>query len=100
MEDHDSLSTGFQQRRGRIRAWGLVAPGRRKTCVDENGPDQSYDAQSFRERIHHAASTSIRNATGTTSRTAAETGEQRLLASTRSRRRCAETPAAEIRTLS
>src|SRR5208282_2035722 len=87
MEDHYSLGTGLQQWRGRICTRGLVAPGRRKPSVDEDGADQSYDPKGFRQSIHHAASTSIRKSTGTASRAAADTGEQRLQSSTSSRRR-------------
>jgi hypothetical protein len=48
MEDHYSFGARLQQRRGRVCTRGLVAPGRRKPRVDEDGADQSYDAKRFR----------------------------------------------------
>src|SRR5580658_528200 len=98
VEDHHPLGPRLEQWCGRICTRGLVAPGRRKSCIDEDGAYQSYDPKGFRQCIHYAASTSIRSAIGTASRAAADIGEHRLLSSTRSRRRSAETPAAEIRT--
>ncbi len=98
MENHHTLGTGLEQRRSRICAGGLVAPGCRKPRVDEDGADQSYDAKRLRQRIHYAVSASICKATGTASRTAADTGEQRLQSSTKVRNRSSETPCAEILT--
>jgi hypothetical protein len=44
VEDHYPLGSWLEQWCGRICTGGLVAPGRRKSCVDEDGAYQSYDA--------------------------------------------------------
>jgi hypothetical protein len=43
MENHDPFGARFEQRRRRIRAWGLVTPGRAEPALDEYGTDQTYD---------------------------------------------------------
>jgi hypothetical protein len=97
MEDHHTFGTRLKQRCRRICAGGLVAPRSGKPRVDEDGAHQSYDAKGFRQCIHYAC-TSIRKATGTASRTAADTGEQELQSSTKDCNRSAAIPAAEILT--
>ncbi len=47
VKDHDPLGAWLEQRCGRIRTRGPVAPGSGKSGVYENGAYQTHDAQSF-----------------------------------------------------
>ena len=55
VEDHHALGAGLQQRRRRVGARRLVAPGRGEAGLDEDGADQAHDAKGFRQRVHQAA---------------------------------------------
>ena len=48
MEDHYTLGIRLEQRSGRVSAGGLVAPGRGKPRIDEDGPYQAHHPKSFR----------------------------------------------------
>ena len=43
MENHDSLGAGLKQRRRRVRARRLVAPGRAESTLDEYGAHKPDD---------------------------------------------------------
>src|SRR5580704_2618630 len=100
VEYHHPLGIRFKQRRSRVSARRLVAPGRREARIDEDGADQANDSKGFRERVHHPPATSMHKVIGTASRAAADTGEQRLHSSIRLRNRSGATPGAAIRTSS
>ena len=103
MKDHHALCAGLEERRGRVRARRLVAPGRRELRLDEDRADEVDDAKRLRKRVHrsairHPATTSMSTVAGVSLGSTLKMVERRRPSSTSARRRSGATPGAEIRT--